>query len=98
LATAVSSCAVGAAHQDREDIGIPGKSYRWYVNGKLYKQVLAPGGVPKPEEQAVTTVLSAPYNIPLYELRWPILFESKGTAQTNDVIVLVDHWSLWDRV
>jgi hypothetical protein len=22
---------------------IPGKSYRWYVNGKLYKQVLAPG-------------------------------------------------------
>ena len=21
---------------------IPGKSYRWYVNGKLYKQVLAP--------------------------------------------------------
>jgi hypothetical protein len=37
-------------------------------------------------------------NIPLYELRWPIQFESKGTAQTNDVIVLVDHWSLWERV
>jgi hypothetical protein len=26
---------------------IPGKSYRWYVNGKLYKQVLAPGLTPK---------------------------------------------------
>jgi hypothetical protein len=26
---------------------IPGKSYRWYVNGKLYKQVLAPGLAPK---------------------------------------------------
>jgi hypothetical protein len=36
-------------------------------------------------------------NIPLYELRWPIQFESEGTAQTNDVIVLVDHWSLWER-
>jgi hypothetical protein len=68
---------------------VPGKSYRWYVNGKLYKQILAPGGVPKAEEKAVTTVLNAPYNIPLYELRWPIQFESKGTAQTNDVIVLV---------
>jgi hypothetical protein len=77
---------------------IPGKSYRWYVNGKLYKQVLAPGGVPKDSEKAVTTVLSAPYNIPLYELRWPIQFESKGTGQTNDVIVLVDHWSLWERI
>jgi hypothetical protein len=30
---------------------IPGKSYGWYVNGKLYKQVLAPGGVPKEEEK-----------------------------------------------
>ena len=50
-------------------------------------------------EKAVTTVLrSAPYDIPLYELRWPIQFESKGTGQTNDVIVLVDHWSLWERV
>ena len=58
----------------------PGKSYRWYVNGKLYKQVLAPGGVPKDSEKAVTTVLSAPYNIPLYELRWPIQFESKGSC------------------
>lgn len=48
---------------------IPGKSYRWYVNGKLYKQVLAPGGVPKDSERAVTTVSSSPYNIPLYELR-----------------------------
>jgi hypothetical protein len=46
-----------------------GKSYGWYVNGKLYKQVLAPGGVPKEKKKAVTTVLSAPYNIPLYELR-----------------------------
>jgi len=26
---------------------IPGKNYRWYVNGKLYKQVLAPGGFAK---------------------------------------------------
>jgi hypothetical protein len=71
---------------------------KWYVNGKLYKQVLAPGGVPKEAEKAVTTVLSSPYNIPLYELRWPIQFESKGTGQTNDVIVLIDHWSLWERV
>jgi hypothetical protein len=32
---------------------IPGKSYRWYVNGKLYKQVLAPGGVPtEPRRQS----------------------------------------------
>ena len=77
---------------------IPGKSYRWYVNGKLYKQVLAPGGVPKEEEKAVTTVLSAPYNIPLYELRRPIQFESKETSQTNDVIVAIDHWSLWEPV
>jgi hypothetical protein len=30
---------------------IPGKSYGWYVNGKLYKQVQAPGGVPKEEEE-----------------------------------------------
>jgi hypothetical protein len=66
---------------------IPGKSYRWYVNGKLYRQLLAPGGVPKEEERAVTTVLNSPYNLPLYELRWPIQFESKGTSQTNDVIV-----------
>jgi hypothetical protein len=76
---------------------IPGKSYRWYVNGKLYKQVLSPGLTPTEAEKAVTTVLAAPYDIPLYELRWPIQFESKGTAQTNDVIVLVDHSSLWER-
>jgi hypothetical protein len=37
-------------------------------------------------------------NIPLYELPWPIQFDSKGTSQTNDVIVLVDHWSLSERV
>jgi hypothetical protein len=65
------------------------------VNGKLYKQVLAPGGVPKEEEKAVTTVLNSPYSIPLYELRWAIQFESKGTSQTGNVVVLVDHWSLW---
>ena len=57
-----------------------------------------PGGVPKEEEKAVTTVLSAPYNIPLYELRRPIQFESKETSQTNDVIVAIDHWSLWEQV
>jgi hypothetical protein len=39
---------------------IPGKNYRWYVNGKLYKQVLAPGVVRKESEKAVTTVLSSP--------------------------------------
>jgi hypothetical protein len=89
-----SPCSTGLCHRGAH----PGKSYRWYVNGKLYKQVLAPGGVPKADENAVTTVLSAPYNIPLYELQWPIQFESKGTAQTYDVIVLVDHWSLWERV
>jgi hypothetical protein len=33
---------------------IPGKNYRWYMNGKLYKQVLAPGGVRKESEKAVT--------------------------------------------
>jgi hypothetical protein len=76
---------------------VPGKSYRWYVNDKLCKQVLAPGLVPTEAEKAVATVLKAPYNIPLYELRWPLQFESKGTGQTNDVIVLVDHWSLWER-
>jgi hypothetical protein len=54
--------------------------------------------VPKEEEKAVTTVLSAPYNIPLYELRRPIQFESKETSQTNDVIVAIDHWSLWEPV
>jgi hypothetical protein len=52
-------------------IAEPGKSYRFYVNGKLYRQVLAPGGVPKETEKAVTTVSSAQYNIPLYGLRWP---------------------------
>jgi hypothetical protein len=36
-------------------------------------------------------------HVPNY-LRWPIQFESKGTAQTNDVIVAIDHWSLWERV
>ena len=35
---------------------IPGKSYRWYVNDKLYKQVLAPGLVPTEAEKAVTAV------------------------------------------
>jgi hypothetical protein len=30
---------------------IPGKGCHWDVNGKLYKQVLAPGGVPKGEEK-----------------------------------------------
>jgi hypothetical protein len=39
---------------------VPGKSYRWYVNGKLYKQVLAPGLTPKPEEAGVTKVLASP--------------------------------------
>jgi hypothetical protein len=77
---------------------IPGKSYRWYVNGKLYKQVLAPGLTPKPEEAGVTKVLASPYTVPLDYLRWPIQFESKGTAQTNDVIVAIDHWSVWEPV
>jgi hypothetical protein len=27
-----------------------------------------------------------------------IQFESTGTALTNDVIVLADHWPLWERV
>jgi hypothetical protein len=46
------------------------------VNDKLYKQVLAPGSTPAPEETAVTTVLNAPYTVPLDYLRWPIQFES----------------------
>ena len=53
---------------------------------------------PKPEEAGVTKVLSSPYTVPLDYLRWPIQFESKGTSQTNDVIVAVDHWSLWEPV
>ena len=77
---------------------IPGKSYRWYVNGKLYRQVLSPGLTPAAADKAVTIVLASPYDIPLYDLRWPIQFESKGTSQTNDVIVLVDHWSCWELV
>jgi hypothetical protein len=54
--------------------------------------------VPTEAEKSVTTVLAAPYNIPLYGLRWPIQFESKGTSQTSDIIVLVDHWSLWEQI
>ena len=78
----------------------PGKRYRWYVNGKLYRQVLSPrhANLMKPEEESRTTILKDPYDIPLYELRWPIQFESKGTGQKEDVVVLVDHWSLWERV
>jgi hypothetical protein len=30
------------------------------------------------EHKALTIVLSSPDNIPLYELRWPVQFESKG--------------------
>jgi hypothetical protein len=77
---------------------MPGKSYRWYVNGKLYKQVLAPGLAPKAEEAAVTKVLASPYTVPLDYLRGPLQFESKGTSQTNDVIVAIDPWSIWEPV
>ena len=31
---------------------IPGRSYRWYVNGKLYKQVLAPASRRSPKRRA----------------------------------------------
>jgi hypothetical protein len=68
------------------------------VNGKLYKQLLAPGLTPQPEEVGVTKVLASPYSVPLDYLSWPIQFESKGTAQTNDVIVAIDHWSRWEPV
>jgi hypothetical protein len=64
------------------------------VNGKLYKQVLAPGGVPKEAEKAVTTVSSAPYNIPLYGCVGAHPIRIEGTSQTNDVIVAIDQWSL----
>jgi hypothetical protein len=60
--------------------------------------VLSPGLTPAAADKAVTIVLASPYDIPLYDLRWPIQFESKGTSQTNDVIVLVDHWSCWELV
>jgi hypothetical protein len=57
------------------------------------------------DELHISTSLSVPLdavtqtnNIPLYELRWPIQFEPTGTVQTNDVIVLVDRWSLWESV
>jgi hypothetical protein len=39
---------------------IPGKNYRWYMNGNLYKQVLAPGGVRKESRRPSRTVLSSP--------------------------------------
>jgi hypothetical protein len=59
---------------------------------------LAPGLTPKAEESGVTGVLTSPYTVPLDYLRWPIQFESKGTLQTNDVIVAIDHWSIWEPV
>jgi hypothetical protein len=34
-----------------------GESYRWYVKGKLYKQVLAPGSRRRPAEAGDTKVL-----------------------------------------
>jgi hypothetical protein len=71
---------------------IPGKSYRWYVNGSSTSKSWLPEACRR--KKTVTTVSSAPYNIPLYGLRWPTQFDSKGTSQTNDVIVAIDHWSL----
>jgi hypothetical protein len=65
---------------------------------KWEAQVLAPGLTPKPEEADVTNVLASPYTVPLGYLRWPIQFESRCTSQTNDVIVAIDHWSLWEPV
>jgi hypothetical protein len=43
-------------------------------------------------------VLASPCTVLLDYLRWPIQFESKGTSKTNNVIVAVDHWSLWEPV
>jgi hypothetical protein len=48
--------------------------------------------------RGITKVLSSPYTVPLDYLRWPIQFESKGTSQTNDVIVAIDPWSIWEPV
>jgi hypothetical protein len=66
------------------------QSYRWYVNGKLYKQVLAPGRTPNLVEAAATKVLSSPYTVSLDYLCWPIQFESKEPRRRNDVIVAID--------
>jgi hypothetical protein len=74
------------------------KSYRWYVNGELYKQVLAPrtgaetGRGRSHERPGIAVHRSLDY------LRWPIQFESKGTSQTNGVMVAIDHWSIWEPV
>jgi hypothetical protein len=65
---------------------------------RLRHKRLPPALRRRPEEAGVTTVLKAPYTLPLDYLRWPIQFQSNGTAQTNDVIVAVDHWSLRERV
>jgi len=43
-------------------------------------------------------VLASPYTVLLDYLHWPIQFESKATSKTNDVIVAVDHWSIWEPV
>ena len=61
---------------------IAGKSYKWMVNSKVVKTINA-------------SDLKSPYGIPNHPLRWPIQLETKGTSQTNDVVVLVDWWTIW---
>ena len=68
------------------------------MNDKLYKCVLAPGLKPSAAAEGVTTVLNAPHNIPLEYLRWPLQLESKVMNQTNDVLVAIDHLSIWELV
>ena len=62
---------------------IPGKSYRWYVNGKLYKQVLAPGGVPKEAEKGSHDGLELALQHPVVRaaLAHPIRVQGDGSDQ-----------------
>lgn len=61
---------------------LPGKSYKWTANGQVVKTVNH-------------SDLKSPYDIPLHAFRWPLQFETKGTSQTNDLIMLVDWWTIW---
>jgi hypothetical protein len=56
---------------------IPGKSYRWYVNGEALQAGVSARAGTDGREAAVKKVLAAPYTVPLDYLRWPIQFESR---------------------
>lgn len=77
---------------------IPGKSYRWFVDGKLYKVILPPGGRAASGEESVTTVLSGNYNIPKHALRWPLQLETNGKDPAKPVLVHVDWMTIQELV